>query len=210
MLRLLAKAGLLALIAAAYIAAPFVSAWWIREAVRNGDSAYLTRAVDWPSVRVTLGPSLKQMALDLPPGAAEAEATENLTVWQRIKAYFGGGAINTAIDNYVTPEGFTQLFKIRKAYRDYISGLPDESTQPAFDRMKRAWSRVKRAEFTSMTTFEVDTTDKLDETRLYLAKFEISGFGWMLKELRVRSLTAADALPQRFVDAIGGAGSAAR
>ncbi|MGQ0457692.1 MAG: DUF2939 domain-containing protein [Hyphomicrobium sp.] len=200
MSRLLAKAGLLILLAAAYIGAPFVTAWSIREAVRNGDSAYLERAVDWPSIRVTLAPSIQQLALDLPPGAAEAQATENLSVWQRVKAYFGGGAINTAIDSYVTPEGFTQLYKMRKAYRDYVSGQPDESTMPVFERIKRAWARVKRAEFTSATTFEVDTTDRLDETRLYLAKFEISGFGWILKELRVRTLTAADAQVAKFAN----------
>jgi soluble lytic murein transglycosylase-like protein len=198
--RLLAKAGLLILVAAAYVAAPFVSAWSIREAVRNGDSAYLERAVDWPSIRVTLAPSIKQLALDLPPGAAEAEAVEKLTVWQRVKAYFGAGAINTAIESYVTPEGFSQLFQIRKAYREYVSGLPDESTMPVLERIKRAWARVKRAEFTSATTFEVDTTDKLDETRLYLAKFELSGFGWVLKELRIRTLTAADSMAVKFAD----------
>lgn len=198
MSRLLAKAGLLMLLAAAYIGAPFVTAWSIREAVRNGDSAYLERAIDWPSIRVTLGPSIKQLALDLPPGAAEAQASENLTVWQRVKAYFGGGAINTAVESYVTPEGFTQLFQIRKAYRDYISGLPDESTMPVLERVKRAWARVKRAEFTSMTTFEVDSTDRLDETRLYLAKFELGGLGWVLKELRVKTLTAADSMAVKF------------
>ena len=31
-----------------YIASPFVSAWFIREAVRNGNSDYLARAVEWP------------------------------------------------------------------------------------------------------------------------------------------------------------------
>lgn len=197
-MRLLLKAGFVAVLAAAYIAWPFASAWSIREAVRNGDAAYLERAIDWPSVRITLAPSIKQLALDLPPGAAEAEATANLTTWQRIKAYFGGGAINTAVDSYVTPEGFTQLFKIRQAYRDYVSGAPDESKMPTLERMKKAWARVKRAQFKTLTTFEVDMIDKLDETRLYLAKLEFTGFGWMLKELRVRQLTAADAAAVKF------------
>ena len=198
MSRFLCTLGIIAICTVTYIAAPFATAWSIREAVRTGDSVYLERAIDWPTVRVTLAPSIKQLALDLPPGAAEAVATENLTVWQRVKAYFGGGAINTAIDSYVTPEGFTQMFKMRKAYRDYVSGAPDESTMPVLERMRRAWARVKRAEFTSITTFEVDTTDKLDESRLYLAKFEVRGFGWVLKELRVRTLTAAETAIQKF------------
>ena len=49
-----------------YIASPFVSAWFIREAVRNGNSDYLARAVEWPSVRETLKPSIVRIALNLP------------------------------------------------------------------------------------------------------------------------------------------------
>lgn len=210
MLRSLLKLSPPVLLVAAYIAWPFATAWSIREAVRTGDAVYLESAIDWPSIRVTLGPSVKQLALDLPPGAAEAEATANLTTWQRIKAYFGGSAINTAIESYVTPEGFTQLFKMRQAYRDYISGAPDESKMPTLERMKKAWARVKRAEFRTLTTFEVDMTDKLDETRLYLAKLEFTGLGWILKELRVKSLTAADASPVKFAGTEGPAAQAAR
>ena len=195
MTRLLAKYLFVFLAFAAYTAAPFVTAWSIREAVRNGDAAYLETAIDWPSVRETLKPSLSRLAVGSPDAAAEP------SLWQRLKAYVGEGAVSAAIDNAITPEGLPQLFTIRKAYRDYVSGQPEESKLPVLDRMQRAWSRVKRAEFTSFTAFEVDMADKWDESRIYLAKLELTGLGWKLKELRVKFLTTAEQGVQQLFDA---------
>jgi Protein of unknown function (DUF2939) len=195
MARLLAKYIFVLLAFAAYTAAPFVTAWSIREAVRNGDAAYLETAIDWPSVRETLKPSLSRLAVDIP------EATAEPSLWQRIKAYVGEGAVGTAIDTSITPEGLPKLFAIRKAYRDYVSGQPEESKLPVLERMQRAWARVKRAEFTSVTDFEVDMADKWDESRIYLAKLELTGLGWKLKELRVKFLTTAEQGVQQLFDA---------
>ena len=192
MTRLLTKYLVVLLAFAAYTAAPFVTAWSIREAVRNGDAAYLENAIDWPGVRETLKPSLSRLAVDIPDATAEP------SLWQRIKAYVGEGAVSTAIDSAVTPEGLPQLFTIRKAYRDYVSGQPEESKLPVLDRMQRAWARVKRAEFTSLTAFEVDMADKWDESRIYLAKLELTGLGWKLKELRVKFLTTAEDSVSKF------------
>ena len=58
---------------AAYIASPLVTAWSIREAVRNGDSSYLAKKIDFASVRTTLRNSMHQVAFDMP----NAEATAN-------------------------------------------------------------------------------------------------------------------------------------
>lgn len=191
MKRLLFKASLVLLAAGLYVASPFATAWFIREAVRDGDSAYLARAIDWPGVRETLKPQLSRLAFDLPDPQTQPNTKPGL--WQRFKAYWGQGAVNRAIDSYITPEGFTQLFTARKLYRDYVSGAPDETKKPILDRIKNAWSRVRRAEFTSLTTFEVDMADKLDDSRVYLGKLELTGRGWVLKELRIRFETTADA-----------------
>src|SRR5260370_620910 len=59
------------------------------------------------------------------------------------------------------------------------------------DYLARAWARVKRAEFTSLTSFEIDMEDKYDPTRLYLGKLELRSVGWKLTELRVKFLTTA-------------------
>jgi hypothetical protein len=194
MKRLLFKAALVFLAVAAYIGAPFATAWSIREAVRNGDSAYLERAIDWPGVRETLKPTLARLAFDMPDPVTQPNVKPGL--WQRFKAYWGQGAINRAIDGYITPEGLPKLFALRKAYRNYTGAEDEANTLPVTERMKRFWSRMKRAEFTSLTTFEVDMADKNDPNRVYLGKLELTGTGWILRQLRIKYLTTADATPE--------------
>lgn len=185
------KACLLVSLAAAYTASPFYTAWSIREAVRSGNAAYLQTAIDWPSVRETLKPSLPLLVASAPD--SQLTPSEKPGLWQRFKDNFARSAMGRAMDNYLTPEGLPRLFEMRKMYRDYISGEPEENKLATGERLKRAWSRVKRAEFTSLTTFEVDMADKWDETRIYCGKMEFTGFGWQLKELRVKLLTTAAA-----------------
>jgi hypothetical protein len=195
---LLLKATLVLLAVAAYIASPFATAWSIREAVRNGDSAYLEHHIDWPSVRATLAPTISRIALNIPEPGTEPVTKPGL--WQRIKTYWGQGAVNRAVDSYITPEGLPQLFTARKLYRDYVAGQPDESKLEISERIKRAWARVRRAEFTSMTTFEIDMVDKHDPDRVYLGKLAIDGFGWKLKELRVKILNTAQNAVVKFAE----------
>lgn len=197
MKRLLLKFAVIGFAVVAYIAAPLVAAWSIREAARNGDSAYLERAIDWPSVRETLKPTLSRIALDLPD--SEQLTGANVGLWQRLKAYVGQGAVNSAIDGYLTPEGLPQLFAMRKAYRDYTGATDELASLPIQERVKRFWTRVKRAEFTSFTTFEVDMADKHEPNRIYLAKLDLTGSGWMLKELRIKMLTTANSTPMRLL-----------
>lgn len=197
MKRLLLKVTLLGCAVAGYIAAPLVTAWSIREAARNGDSAYLERAIDWPSVRETLKPTLSQIALDLPDPGQQPVTKPGL--WQRFKAYWGQSAVNSAIDGYLTPEGLPQLFAMRKAYRDYTGATDELAALPVVERMKRFWARIKRAEFTSFTTFEVDMADKHEPNRIYFAKLNLTGTGWMLRELRIKMLTTATSGPMRLM-----------
>lgn len=197
MKRLILKFAVLAFAAAAYIAAPMYTAWSIREATRDGDSDYLARAIDWPSVRETLKPTLSQIALDLPDPNQQPITKPGL--WQRFKSYWGQSAVNSAIDGYLTPEGLPQLFSARKAYRDYTGAVDDTASLPVHERIKRFWARVKRAEFTSFTTFEVDMADKHEPNRIYLAKLNLTGTGWILKELRIKMLTTANSTPIRVV-----------
>ena len=201
MKRLLFQASLVILIVAGYVAAPFVTAWSIREAVRNGDAAYLEHRIDWPSVRTTLAPTIGRIALNLPD--SDTESLTKPGMWQRFKAYWGQGAVNRAIDGYITPEGLPKLFAARKAYRKYISGEPDDSKIAISERIRRAWARVKRAEFITLTEFEIDMVDKHDPDRLYLGKLVIDGFGWKLKELRVKMLTTAEGTISKFAETSG-------
>ena len=141
-------------------------------------------------MRETLKPAIARIALNLPDPEQDPEASKGL--WARIKAYWGQGAVDRMVDKYVTPEGLPQLFTLRKTYRDYVSGDVDEAkTTPLLERIERAWARVKRAEFTSLTDFEIDMLDKNDATRLYLGKMQLTPFGWKLTELRIKFLTTA-------------------
>ncbi|MBA2127521.1 hypothetical protein DLM45_15010 [Hyphomicrobium methylovorum] len=199
---LLALASAVVFAATIYIAAPFVTAWNIREAVRSENATYLATAIEWPSVRATLKPSIARIALDLPEGAANAAPDQNAGLWQRLKAYWGQSAVDSIVESYVTPDGLPKLFSLRKAYRDYVSGADDPAnTLPMTERIAKAWSRVKRAEFTGFTTVEIDMEDKLDPTRVYLGKLELTRRGWMLTELRVKFLTTAGGAIQNFVAA---------
>jgi hypothetical protein len=186
------------LIAILYIGAPFVTAWNIREAVRNNNSQYLASAIEWPSVRETLKPSITRIVLSLPDPEQRPAADQSL--WQRFKAYWGQGAVNQLVDTYVTPEGLPKLFTMRKAYRDYVSGDDGTNALPILDRIGRAWARVKRAEFTGPTTFEIDMADKNDPARLYLGKLKLTRSGWKLTELRLKFLTTAKSTAEKFAD----------
>jgi hypothetical protein len=175
---------------ALYIGAPFATAWNIREATRNGNSEYLASAIEWGSVRETLKPTIARIALNLPDPVEDPAASSGF--WARFKAYWGQGAVDQLVEKYVTPEGLPQLFTLRKTYRDYVSGDTDEASKlPIVERISRAWARVKRAEFTSLTSFEIDMEDKYDPTRIYLGKLELGPVGWKLTELRVKFLTTA-------------------
>lgn len=193
MTRLLFKALLLSFAIFAYAASPFVTAWSIREAARNGDSAYLERAIDWPSVRETLKPALSSLVFDMPDPATQPDAKP--TMWQRFKAYWGQGAMNRAIDGYLTPEGLPKLFALRNTYRSYTGAVDEDKSRPVLERMQRFWSRVKRAEFTSLTSFEVDMIDKHDQNRMFLGKLELTGTGWILRELRIKFLKPGTTAP---------------
>ena len=202
MKRLLFKFALMVLPLAAYIASPFVTAWSVREAVRNGNAAYLERTIDWPSVRETLKPALSRLAADMAGGDVALGAKPGL--WQRFKTYVGQSAIETAVDGYITPEGLPKLFAWRKAYRDNISREPDEAQIYTIgERIQRSWARVKRAEFTSLTTFEMDMADKHNPNRIYLGKLELTGLGWKLKELRIKYLETAEQAVAKFAQTLG-------
>lgn len=193
--RLLILTVLSALLAsAAYISVPFWTAWSIREAIKAGDSAYLARKIDFASVRETLRPSLAQVAFDMPdPDASETAPKPGL--WKRIKAYWGTSAIDRFVDSYVTPEGLPMMFQWRKSYRE-VTGTADAFAQTAPFRVRFAkfWSRLMRAEFKSLTAFEIELRDQYDASRSHVALLELAGLEWKLTELRVRQASAGAAL----------------
>lgn len=202
-------------LAGGYIAMPFHTAWSIREAARTGDTAYLAGKIDWAGIKETLKPAIARMALNLPaemdPDAAPeaaADPARKPSLWQRFKAYAGQGVVNRVVDKYVTPEGLPQLFTLKKSYnavRDTVTGTHAETVDLPFrERFKRFWARVERAEFKSLTRFEIDVRDKLMPERRFDGVLELRGLEWKLTELRVReSSSAQGTAPQQIMTDAG-------
>jgi len=190
MRRLLLKVAILAFAGIAYAISPFVTAWNIREAAKSGDAAYLSQKFEWDRVRETLKDSLATAALDLPAAApGEAVPAQKPTLWQRFKAYWGKGAVNRVVENYASAEGLPKLFAYRQTYRDAVGHVePPKTVWNLPERLQKAWTRVRRAEFTSFTRFEMEMVDKGDENRLFAGVMEFTGLEWKVVSLHVHSL----------------------
>ena len=190
--RLFAAAVLLVGAGAAYAAVPFYTAWTIREAVKANDSAYLERKIAWTSVRATLKESLGKYAVNAAGDLAEPPA--NPTWWQRTKAYFGKGAIDRFVETTVTPTGLHAALQARKQYQATFETPEDPAKKPsAIERMRKLWSRVTRAVFTSAGRLELEMVDKFEPDRTIATVLELRDFEWIMTELRIRPTEKADA-----------------
>ena len=174
--------------ALAYIAAPFYTAWTIRDAAKNSKPSVLATSVYWPTVKVTLKESLKKIATPEPLLARSTSKRPGLMsrMWHRVKTSLGRSVVNRLVDSYANPEGFAKVFSYGRTYRTQIRGWKDpEESLPLFARIKAVWARVRRAEFKSWTRFELDMVDKFEPLRMYCGVLELRGFRWMLTEVRV-------------------------
>ncbi|WP_072390217.1 DUF2939 domain-containing protein [Hyphomicrobium sp. CS1GBMeth3] len=190
---LISLAGALVL-ATGYVAYPLITVWHIREAVRTGNTAYIDAKIEWPTVRETLRSSLTEYALGPTPVVASGAHPPKPGLWQRIKAGISRRAVDNIVESYVTPEGLPRLFGAREFHRENISGEAAAlRAQPWHERARGFWSRVKRAEFHSPTTFEIEMADKNDPARHYVGLLRLRGLEWKLAELRVRSVQTAPA-----------------
>lgn len=187
--RLLFVCAVMGVMAGGYIATPFVTAWTIREAIKDGDSAYLEGKIEWTSVRATLKDSLGKFAFNA--RGDMSEVTGAPTVWQRIKAYVGQGALDKFVDTTVTPTGMSGLLNMRKAYQTNIAGDDPAARPPVWVRARKVWARVTRAEFASMDRFEMDMIDKTAPERTIACVLERRGLWWKMTELRVKATDPA-------------------
>lgn len=185
----------------AFVAYPFVTAWSVREAVKSGDSAYLERKLEWDSVRESLRSSMARVAFNLPEVSPSQEGEADASVaaparspglWARVKGYVGRGAVNKLVDTYATPEGLPQLFQYGKMYRETVKGQTEPAVKPPwYERAKRFWARVKRAEFLTPTRFEIVMADRFTPDRHYRALLNLRGLEWKVSEIHVIAPTAA-------------------
>ena len=173
------------LLAGAYVAVPFWTAWTIREAIKGNDSTYLQNKIEWMTVRSSLKESLGKFALD--PSGNMKELPDKPSIWQKIKGYVGQGALDRFIETTITPTGLNGLFAMRKAYQQ-TAGTDDPAKRPPiWERMRRVWSHVTRAEFARADRFEMDMIDKYSPERTINCVLELRGFEWKMIELRVKT-----------------------
>ena len=189
---------LLAVIAAgSYGAAPLITAWQIREAVRTGDTARLRDKVDWPSVRQSLKSSLGETrrALD---ELAEAAGQPKPGLWQRLKAAALPYLADPLIDRYVTAEGAPKLYKWRQALLRRTQGASAAALPGAMAATPAGWlggnplgrglalaRRVERWSFVSPMRLEIVLADRSQERRRWLAALEMRALSWRLTEMKV-------------------------
>ncbi len=183
--RIIAAISVLFLGCATFVASPFWAAWSLREAIKAGDTATIERKVVWDGVRTSLRASIASNTQFLPE-ATQAGENVRPSMWQRVKAAFGQSMLDRFIESYVTPEGLPKLFRYRKTWNGTVKGeTDDEDKGDFFERAKVFYSRMSRAEFTSLTRIEIEMTDKFAPDRRYVSVMELHGTEWKLAELRI-------------------------
>jgi hypothetical protein len=188
---------IMALVASlAYVAWPLYTALQIRDAMISGDTATLTRRIEWESVRASLKASLT------PDAAARLAADPEApppSLWQRVKAVVGGSVTNTVVERYVTPERLPVLLGYRRFWRGTIQpalGWEEPRTVlagtlfagTAIDRFASFWKRLRSAVFHSPRHLEIEIQDKYAPGRTYKSTLELRGFGWKLTRLAITGL----------------------
>lgn len=198
MVRKLLLIGLLAATAVgAYVAAPLITAWQIREAVRLGDTARLRDKVDWPSVRQSLKSSLgeaRQALGELSDAAGEPRPG----LWQRIKAAALPYVTDPLIDRYVTAEGAPKLYKWRQALRQRLQQASAAAAPRALASTSSGWldgtslgrslalaRRIERWSFVSPMRLEIELADRQVAGRRWFAALEMRALSWRLTEMSV-------------------------
>lgn len=175
-------------LAAAYVLSPLHAAWTIREAIITGDSATLAARIDWPRVRETLRQSMTAMADPQPVTTLASTApTPPRGLWSRFKRYASRRAVDRVVDTYVTPQRLPQLFTYGTTYRNVTASEPEHTLDNLPARVREFWSRVRRAEFKTLTAFELEMQDRNDPTRHFTGLIELQRLSWKLTELRVHT-----------------------
>lgn len=195
--------GLVALVAVAiaYAASPFVAAWQIRAAIKSGDTAALETAVAWDAVRASLRSSIAlHTGLDVGPHAPPARRS----LWQRFKAHMGNRMLDRFIANYISPTGLVKLDRLRNGRQPVplpvgaeaslhmasargsgTGAPPDARSADWWHKARAVVARIKRAQFTSLTSAEIEIADRSMPDRHYVARLDLTGTSWVLTELRV-------------------------
>ncbi len=191
-------------VVASYVASPYLAAFLLHSAIKQGNAGYIQPRVDWDAVRLSLKQSItfrmaEQATTRAPNGIFQAIKFE---VVDTVAPY----VLDYMLDSKVTAEGFIDYLKPKVTVQTAptaapasLAGLPARgrwflppalrvapvaSAWPNTDMLKR----IDRAQFISLTEFEIDVRDKNDPKRRYRATFELMHYQWQLARVDVLSL----------------------
>lgn len=140
-------AGLGAVIAAAYLAMPYVTLYRLGIAIRDGDAASLETLVDWDHVREGIKEDICDAVFDLPPN----ETTQATAALPAFGSSFMRTIASNQIDSAVTAHGLVSAMHQRTAAQVAIAPASVAPLAPPKDEQPR----ITWAFFDSPTTFTV-------------------------------------------------------
>lgn len=178
-----------------YALLPLYAAFDLHRAAKAGDLATLEMRVDWPRVRQSLKTSLADIE------RVKEETNRGLpkpSLWFRIKAAASPGRYSDQIiDRYLTADSVADLVKTGgslKALLQKTGALPPpkdpaeaaaDALQPFHARALRFWNQLKRVEFHTHATLELEMQDRRVAERRYVGLLEREGLSWRLVSVRV-------------------------
>ena len=164
---------------AAFAAMPYYTAYQIRQAVQNGDSAALARHVDFVAVRAGLKRQLADSVSSKLPDVAKSGTVGGLG------AMLAGRVADAALESVVTPEGVSDLLagRLPNPFDAKAPGaVPSEATpaQAAPDAPKPS------ARYLGWDRFQVSLPAKGQTVNLLLTRK--GWIGWQLTDIELPKL----------------------
>ncbi|HUU66641.1 MAG TPA: DUF2939 domain-containing protein [Methyloceanibacter sp.] len=159
----------LAILLAAYIGYPYLTLYWLDQALLTDDDQALSRLVDFPQVRETLKAEVKLAVLDRAQEAVEKRPILG-TFGAALASLLAPALVDSAVDTMVTPEAILNSETVVKHRREG----------------KSFFDFVTYAFFAGPTEFTVDLKDpqKPDSPTL-TAVMELTGLRWRIVALKL-------------------------
>ncbi len=178
--------GAVALLLLLYIASPYYAFWRFTTALRARDAAALEELVDFQALRKSMKQQLNARIAELRPKNPKRQK-----VFDALSNAFGSSALDSIVDQYLTPEGLAAFLANPKAASEIAAGrvpppggapiagpgtdaAPETGVSRGLLGPEIDWSRVRYAFFTGPRDFLVD----VDGTKL---RFRLRGLRWKLR-----------------------------
>jgi hypothetical protein len=170
---------MVALVVSCYTLSPFIAAAMLGSAVRTNNVAMMDALVDWQGVKASLRKSilarLDEKAASRPVSAGMLESV-SYTLTDTLSPYM----VDYVLGQRISPAGFALYMgpNSPQAQKVRAAGI-DPDTLPSANTMKR----IRRANFTDLTHFQIEIADRWDPEKIFLAEFELRGLFWQMSRV---------------------------